>query len=127
MVLTRGDSMADLVERRRLGGTVDFEDDEAFAAACAELLDDSKRMAATAARVRELAPSFRWDEAARPLVDFCREHRERPLPRRHPTAVAMATYGQYPAILANEVLTEGPLPVARRVARNLARALRYGV
>jgi glycosyltransferase involved in cell wall biosynthesis len=127
MVLTRGDSMADLVERRRLGATVDFEDDRAFAAACAALLDDADRMADTAQRVRELAPSFRWDEAARPLVDFCREHRERPLPRRHPTAVAMATYGQYPAILANEILTEGPAEVARRIARNVARAVRHGL
>ena len=42
MVLTRGDSMADLAERQALGGTVDPEDDAGFAAACAALLDDGE-------------------------------------------------------------------------------------
>jgi hypothetical protein len=42
-------------------------------------------------------------------------------------AIAMATYGQYPAILADTIATEGPGGVARRLARNAARALRHGV
>jgi Glycosyl transferases group 1 len=127
MVLTRGDSMADLADRRGLGATVDPGDVDGFAAACAELLDDRARMDATARRVAETAPAFHWDQAARPLVDFCLHHRERPAPRRHPMAIAMATYGQYPAILADTIATEGPGGVARRLARNAARALRHGV
>ncbi len=53
MVLTRGDSMADLAERQALGGTVDPEDDAGFAAACAALLDDRELLEATAGRVSE--------------------------------------------------------------------------
>jgi glycosyltransferase involved in cell wall biosynthesis len=127
MVLTRGDSMAELVERRELGATVDPEDAEGFAAACAELLDDRRKREETARRVEAVAPSYRWEEAARPLVDFCLNHRERPRPRRDPMAIAMATYGQYPGILADVVVSEGPAGAVRRLVRNGARALRHGV
>ena len=126
LVLTRGDSMADLTERLDLGGTVAPEDADAFAAACARLLDDRELHERTAERVRAAAVSFRWSEAARPLVEFCLNHRDRPVPRRHRAAVAMASYGQYPGILADQLVTEGPAEVARKVARNVARALRHG-
>ena len=111
MVLTRGDSMADLVEQRGLGATVAAEDDKGFAAACAELLDDSDGWSRTARRVEEVAPSFRWEEAARPLVDYCVNYRARPVPRTHPGAAAMASYGQYPGILVHQFATEGPVEV----------------
>ena len=127
MVLTRGDSMAELVERRGLGVTVGPEDDEGFAAACTELLDDRRKREETARRVMGVASSFRWEEAARPLVEFCLNHRERPLPRRHPMTLALATYGQYPGILAEAIVSEGPAGAARRLVRNAARALRHGV
>ena len=126
MVLTRGDSMAELVERGGLGATVDAEDSEGFAAACAALLDDPALRAQTASRVEEAAAAFRWEEAARPLVEYCLEGRERPAPRKHPVAIAIATYGQYPGILVQSLTTEGPAQVARRMARHLARALRHG-
>jgi hypothetical protein len=76
--------------------------------------------------VQEAAPSFRWEEAAGPLVDYCLHHRQRPVPRRHPATVALATYGQYPGILAHALAAEGPIEVARRVMRNVARLLRHG-
>jgi glycosyltransferase involved in cell wall biosynthesis len=126
VVVSRGDSMADMVERRGLGATVDPGDGDGFAAACAELLQDDDLRARTSGRVREAASAFRWEEAARPLVAYCLHHRERPAPRKHPAAVAMATYGQYPGILADLVRTEGPVEVARRLARNVSRALRHG-
>jgi glycosyltransferase involved in cell wall biosynthesis len=126
MVLTRGDSMAELVEQRGLGVTVEPEDSEGFAAACAEFLDDTERRASAARRAQEVAPSFRWEEAARPLVDYCLNHRQRPVPRRHRAALAVATYGQYPGILANAIATESPPELARRLMRQLTRALRHG-
>jgi glycosyltransferase involved in cell wall biosynthesis len=125
MVLTEGDSMADLAEREDLGATVGAEDVEGFAQAVAGLLDDDARRAASAARVGEAAAAFRWEQAARPLVDFCRE----PPPARPKdrTTIAMATYGQYPAILADAVRTQGPTGVAKRVGRQVGRVLRHGV
>jgi glycosyltransferase involved in cell wall biosynthesis len=65
IVVTRGDSMAELAEREDLGRTVDFEDDAAFARACAALLDDAERRTATQRRVLAVADSFRWEQAAR--------------------------------------------------------------
>jgi glycosyltransferase involved in cell wall biosynthesis len=126
-VLTRGDSMAELVERRALGATVAPEDDEGFAAACAELLDGDDRRAGAAGRVREAAASFRWEEVARPLVDYCVNHRDRPAPRRRLATSLLAVYGQYPGILANFIATEGPINLGRRMVRHVARALRHGV
>jgi glycosyltransferase involved in cell wall biosynthesis len=126
VVLTRGDSMADLAEREGLGATVAAEDDEGFARACARLLDDDELRAATSARVRAVAQGFRWEEAARPLVDFCAHHAERPARRPHPLVVAAATYGQYPGILAHAVAEGGPAAAGRRIARHVGRALRHG-
>ena len=126
MVLTKGDSMAELAERRGLGATVDAEDDAGFARACAELLDDAGRHRTAAARVREEAVAFRWEEAARPLVDFCVEHRERPARDVGRATIAMATYGQVPSILADAVRTTGPLGLARRVWRQVGRVVRHG-
>ena len=79
MVLTRGrlDGRAGRAARRSARPSTP-EDDEGFAAACAELLDDADRRPRRRRRVREVAPSFRWEEAARPLVDYCLDHRERP-------------------------------------------------
>ena len=82
-------------------------------------------MAQAIGRVEQTAPSFRWEQAAGPLVDYCLHHRERPVPRRHPAAVAMATYGQYPGILAQQVASDGPAAVGRRIVRNVARAMRH--
>jgi len=126
MVLTKGDSMAELAERRGLGATVDAEDDAGFARAVAELLDDAGQREATAARVREEAEAFRWQEAARPLVDFCVGHRERPVRDVGAATIARATYGQVPSILADAVRTTGPLGLARRVGRQVGRVLRHG-
>ncbi len=126
MVLTSGDSMADLAEQRELGATVAPGDVDGFAAGCAALLDNPGRRAATGERVRGAARAFRWSEAAAPLVDFCLHQRERPAPRRPASVVARATYGQYPAILAHVWASEGPIALARRLASNLARAARHG-
>jgi hypothetical protein len=45
-------------------------------------------------------------------------------PPRHDRA--LATYGQYPGILANALRTQGALGAARRVSRQVGRVLRHG-
>jgi hypothetical protein len=126
MVVTEGDFMADLVQRERLGATVAAGDDEGFARACAELLDDDAGRAATAARVREAAQAFRWDVAARPLVDFCLGVGERPGRRPDAATIARAIYAQYPAILVDVLRQSGPRGAARRLSRRLGRVVRHG-
>ena len=126
-VLTGGDAMGDLVERRGLGRAIAPEDDAGFAAACAALLDDPGHHAATSARVREVAAEFRWERAAEPLVRFCVEAAQRPKRHVPPGTLARATFGQYPDVLA-DLHDRGGLPeVARGIPRHVARVLRHRV
>ncbi len=100
-VVSGGDAIGDLVDRRGLGAAVAPDDVDGFACACARLLDTREAYHDAATRVEELAPSLRWTEVAQPLVRFCRELGERDPrePARGP--LARATYGQYPDILAD--------------------------
>jgi glycosyltransferase involved in cell wall biosynthesis len=124
-VVSSGDSIAELVEWRGLGRAVAPGDDEGFAAALAELLDDPAAYEATASRVRAFAPSVRWSECAGPLVQFCLEHHTRPRRRPPRGALARATYGQYPDVLAALREHGGPGEAARALPRHLARLLRH--
>jgi glycosyltransferase involved in cell wall biosynthesis len=124
-VVTGGDAMGDLIERRALGRAVDPEDDEAFAAACAALLDDDAAYAAAAVRVRETAREFHWSRAAAPLVRFCAEQAGRPPRKVPPGVLARATLGQYPDVLADLHDRGGLAEVARSVPRHLGRVLRH--
>jgi glycosyltransferase involved in cell wall biosynthesis len=124
-VVSGGDAIGDLVDRRGLGRTVAPGDAEGFALACANLLDDRDAYEGAARRVRELAPSLRWSEVARPLVRFCRELDSRPPRRPARSALVRATYGQYPDILADLRERGGLGAVARRVPEHVARLLRH--
>jgi glycosyltransferase involved in cell wall biosynthesis len=124
-VVSNGDAIGDLVEQSGLGRGVAPDNAEAFAQACAPLLDDPAVYAAATRRVRAVAPSFRWSEVARPLVRFCVEHADRPRPAPARSALARATFGQYPDILADLHDREGLAAAARGVPRHLARVLRH--
>ena len=124
-VVSGGDAIGDLVDRRGLGHAVAPGDAEGFALACAKLLDDADAYDGAARRVRELAPSLRWSEVARPLVRFCRELDVRPPRPPARSALVRATYGQYPDILADARERGGLGAVARRVPQHVARLLRH--
>jgi glycosyltransferase involved in cell wall biosynthesis len=116
-VVTGGDSIGELVQREGLGRAVAPGDDEAFAAACAELLDDP----GARERVRAVAPSMRWSRAAAPLVDYCANVRERPAPRKRRDVLTFATWAQYP-LIAGDL---GPGEAAKRAGELISRALRH--
>jgi glycosyltransferase involved in cell wall biosynthesis len=124
-VVSAGDSIGDLVERRGLGRAVEPGNDECFASALAELLYDPDSYDATARRVRELAPSLAWSACARPLVRFCLEHEGRPRRRPARGALARATYGQYPDVLAALREHGGLGEAARSLPRHVGRLLRH--
>ena len=124
-VVSGGDSIGELVERRGLGRAVVPDDDAAYAAACASLLEDDEAYEATVQRVRELVPSLRWPEVARPLVEFCVEHETRPRRRVPPAALARATYGQYLDVLADARQHAGVAETARRMSRHVTRVVRH--
>jgi glycosyltransferase involved in cell wall biosynthesis len=124
-VVSSGDAIGDLVDRRGLGYAVAPGDVEGFALACAALLDDADAYGRVERRVQELAPTLRWSEVARPLVRFCRELAQRPARPPARSALARATYGQYPDILADMRERGGLGAVARRVPQHVARLLRH--
>jgi glycosyltransferase involved in cell wall biosynthesis len=124
-VVSEGDAIGDLVDRRGLGRAVAPEDAEGFALACASLLDDDDAYAAAQRRVRDVAPELRWSEVARPLVRFCAELESRPARSPARSALTRATYGQYPDILADMREHGGFGTMARRVPKHVARLLRH--
>jgi glycosyltransferase involved in cell wall biosynthesis len=124
-VVSSGDSIGELVDRRVLGYAVPPEDDEGFAAALAALLGDEARHEAVRERVAAFAPSLRWSECARPLLDFCLDPAGRPARRPPRGTVARATFGQYPDVLSDLRERGGAGEAARGVLRHLRRAGRH--
>jgi hypothetical protein len=120
VVATRGDAMADLVEREGLGRTVPHGDPEAFAAACDELLGAAGGPARQ--RIAALAPSLTWDRVAQPLVEWCATARERPRRAVRRGVVRRATLAHYRWALPQTLADEGPLAAVRRIGRRLRRA-----
>lgn len=104
---TRGDALADEVERRELGAVVAPGDVEGWERALSTLAGDPSARAACGERSAVLASTLRWERAAAPLVAFCAA------PRRAPDLAAA-----------------GPLdpardsPLSRRSLGALARRLR---
>ncbi|MEA2702572.1 MAG: hypothetical protein QOD63_517 [Actinomycetota bacterium] len=77
-VATRGDSLAEVIERRGLGITVPPGVVDALATAHGTMLDDDGRRAECAANAVALAPELVWSKALAPLVEFCRAPRRAP-------------------------------------------------
>lgn len=77
VICTAGDTLADAVERQRLGVTVPPEDPEAITAAIEELADLAVRREVSA-RVRCFAEGLTWERAASPLVRYCDRPRRAP-------------------------------------------------
>jgi hypothetical protein len=82
VVATRGDVLADLVERRGLGTTVAAGDEGAMAAALGSLLDDADLHRRCRDNIAAVVPELTWPRVLAPLVEFCRA------PRRAPDLVA---------------------------------------
>jgi len=76
MVVTRGDVLSEVVERERLGWTVDGQDVEQVTSALLTGLD--ARRGDFSDRFAALAQTLVWERGMRPLLDFCREPRLAP-------------------------------------------------
>jgi glycosyltransferase involved in cell wall biosynthesis len=120
VVTSAGDALGDLVEGERVGRAVAPGDADAFAAACAELLDDAD---GERARIEELAPSLRWSEVTKPLTRWCERAPELPPRRSQRGVLRRAIRGQYLHTLPETVRTRGAAAAARQVGRRLRRAL----
>lgn len=76
VVATQGDATSDLVGEYGLGIVVDFEDVDAVAEAILRLLDSPA--AVLPERLSEARKALGWEQAAQPLVAFCRDPRQAP-------------------------------------------------
>jgi GT2 family glycosyltransferase len=72
IVTTRGDGFGDLVGREGMGVSVPEKDVIALADALEKTLYDDEFAASARAAVHEVREQFTWEEALRPLVEFCR-------------------------------------------------------
>lgn len=67
VVSTRGDALADLVERRRLGRCVDYEDVDGWVRALDEILDDEDERASIRIRLDDVRRELAWSRVVEPL------------------------------------------------------------
>ena len=91
MVVTEGDSLAELVRERGLGLVVPPQDTTRLAGALCELLSESDARSRRAPAFAATAQELTWERVAAPLVAFCREPHlaadwERRFPNRLPAA-----------------------------------------
>jgi glycosyltransferase involved in cell wall biosynthesis len=77
VICTRGDVLAETVEREELGLAVPPEDPDAISAAI-DVLGGHERREEVSARVRRFAQGLTWERAAAPLVRYCRDPRRAP-------------------------------------------------
>ena len=110
VVTTRGDALAEVIERAGAGRTVAPGDVDGLASAIAELLDDGVALASAAAASSRLADEYRWSAVAEPLLEFCRN------PYRAPDLA-------YPATRA-AILGRARVAPARSLATRVASRLR---
>ena len=71
MILTRGDSFADLVDRQQLGRTVDAGDVIGLKTAILDLAAKPQERQFIRQRLSQIAPQFYWDKVAEPLLRYC--------------------------------------------------------
>jgi glycosyltransferase involved in cell wall biosynthesis len=122
VVASRGDALAELVDRERLGAVAEPEDVAGFAAACERMLGPDGDEARE--RIAALAPSLRWSEVAAPLVAWCESAADRPRRPAHRATLRRAALAQYRWALPETLAEEGPRAAAKRVGRRLRRAVR---
>lgn len=87
MIVSEGDSFAELVEEHHLGATVKEGAVEDLADAITQLLSDRDRLAETSANVREAAKQFEWPTALAPLLAYVThpyQAADRKYPRKKP-------------------------------------------
>ncbi len=126
VVTSAGDTLGDLVRQERLGRAVPPGDPEAFAAACAELLDDDGARSEARERIAAVAPSLRWSEVTRPLLDWCDRSAALPPRQVNRGVLRRALAGQYLRTVPETARTKGARAALRQAGRRVRRALSPG-
>jgi glycosyltransferase involved in cell wall biosynthesis len=117
VVCTAGDTMSELVATHSLGSVIDALD----VAGCAAAIDCMTSRSRARIERPDLLEAFRWDNVARPLVEFCADPGPPEGPSRREAMVVTAR--QYPA-LVRSVYRNGRGDLAHAAARSARRAVR---
>ncbi len=78
VLCTRGDVLSEMVEKERLGMTVEADDEDAVADALIALLNDGDSVDEYRKNIDLVAGRFVWDQALKPLKRFCRNPQKAP-------------------------------------------------
>ncbi|HEX3026836.1 MAG TPA: glycosyltransferase, partial [Clostridia bacterium] len=71
IISTKGDYFSDLVEKEKLGITVDFKDEQQIADAVIRLIDDREFYEQCKKQISRVAEGYKWSKITKPIVDFC--------------------------------------------------------
>ncbi len=130
VVATRGDSLADLVEREGLGRTVPVEDVEALELALEQMLYDEPARDAARAAIARVAPDLAWPSALAALTAFCAAPQRAPdrgenvagrFPAPRGVLLSRATLREDLTKLRAYLAEGGPAHVLQRLARRVRR------
>ena len=118
-VTTRGDTLAEVIDREGAGIAVPPEDPGALEAALEQLLADDALRKASAGAARRVAEAYRWSAVLQPVIDYCADPVRSPDLQAPDTARAIAHGGD---LLAGGWRERLPAPI-RQAARRVRRSL----
>ncbi len=98
LLCTRGDVLAERVEREPLGITVGERDVDGVVAGIERLLDDAPFRARCRENLARVGAELSWDAAVQPLVAFCLRRESVALPARQRQLRALVRGGMYVAL-----------------------------
>ena len=131
IVATEGDSFAEWIERTGTGRVVRYEDRDGIVDAVTALLGDQPQHDLAAERIRAERPSFTWERALRPLVEYCADpwFAQDIAGNKNPSRIpGRSADAQPPPGRVRKLLwyrrQEGTLAVARRLVRRARRQVR---
>jgi hypothetical protein len=78
ILATEGDILSEVVQKWGLGQVVQAGDVPGVAKAVLEMLDTPDLRETSEPRFQQVAAQYRWQEATRPLVEFCLKPRQAP-------------------------------------------------
>lgn len=85
VITTKGDATSDLIQQYGIGVKVDFEDEQMVADAILSFMDKQDR--ALNDKFQKAKTDLSWENAAKPLFDFCRN------PQKAPDKIAIQNIG----------------------------------
>jgi glycosyltransferase involved in cell wall biosynthesis len=117
-VATSGDVLAQLVESRNLGRTVEASDVDGWVGALQDVLDDESELAAIKRNVESVRAELLWPNVIEPLAELAALQGRRVTSDRNLRAMA----ARYRWTAGRSVLTHrGPLATARHIVSNKLR------